>query len=172
MTRYVGYIAMSLDGFIADADGSVGWLDPFNEALAGDTGYAEFIGTIDALIMGRPTYEQVMGWGWPYETRAGYVLTTKPGFSGEHVVAAGDIETLRAALETNGHSNVWVMGGGETQRAALDARMFDRLRVFLMPILLGGGRPCFAPGKQHNLTFTGATQKPGGIMQLDYEIKE
>jgi dihydrofolate reductase len=170
---YVGYIAMSLDGFIADTNGSVEWLDPFNEALASDGtdgGYGDFIGSVDALIMGRPTYQQVMGWGWPYDARPGYVLTHDSTLTGDHIAAAGGIDTLRAAIETAGHTRVWVMGGGETQRAALDAGLFDTLQVFVMPTLLGNGLPCFAPGAQHNLTLTGSATKPGGILQIDYDI--
>ncbi|WP_167682783.1 dihydrofolate reductase family protein [Parasedimentitalea denitrificans] len=173
--KYVGYIAMSLDGFIADANGSVAWLDPFNKVLAsdgGDGGYGDFIAPIDALIMGRTTYQQVMGWGWPYEKRPSYVLTRNTGFTGDHIAAAGDINILRAAIEGAGHNNVWIMGGGETQRAALDAGLFDTLRVFIMPTLLGQGLPCFAPGKQHNLKLTSSEQKPGGILQIDYDIED
>nr|WP_254439344.1 dihydrofolate reductase family protein [Ruegeria arenilitoris] len=174
-TTYVGYIAMSLDGFIADKAGSVDWLNTFNDSLAsdgGDGGYGEFISEIDALIMGRTTYEQVLGWGWPYEGRVGYVLTRKTGYSGEHVASAGDINTLRGAIEDAGHRRVWVMGGGETQRAALDAGMFDTLRVFIMPTLLGRGLPCFAPGQQHYLELTDIARQPGGILQIDYSIKD
>lgn len=172
---YVGYIAMSLDGFIADAKGSVEWLDPFNAALgdAGeDGGYAAFIELVDALVMGRSTYEQVLGWGWPYGARAGYVLTRNPSFEGQHVSAAGDVEHLRAAIKANGHQHIWIMGGGEAQRAALDAGMFDTLSVFIMPTLLGQGLPCFAPGPQHNLTLTASRTLPGGILKLDYAIKD
>ncbi|WP_372580042.1 dihydrofolate reductase family protein [Ruegeria hyattellae] len=172
---YVGYIAMSLDSFIADAEGSVAWLDPFNEVASSngtDNGYGDFIEQIDALIVGRSTYEQVMGWGWPYDNRPCYVLTRKPGFSGEHVSSAGDIDELRNAIEADGHKRVWVMGGGETQRAALDASMFDSLRVFVMPVVLGGGLPCFAPGPQANLSLIESAQRPGGILQIDYEFKD
>lgn len=172
---YVGYIAMSLDGFIADANGSVEWLDPFNAVMgdAGDDGgYGEFIADIDALVMGRSTYEQVMGWGWPYEDRAGYVLTRRESFAGDHVTAAGNLDILRKAIKANGLHNVWIMGGGETQRAALDADMFETLRVFVMPTLLGGGLPSFANGAQHNLSLIASEQLSGGILQLDYSIKD
>ena len=171
---YVGYIAMSLDGFIADDQGSVAWLDPFNAALGegGSNDYADFIAPVDALIMGRTTYEQVLGWGWPYEDRAGYVLTRNEAFSGKHVNAAGDIKALRRAIDANGHRHIWVMGGGQTQRAALDAGMFSRLTLFVMPTLLGGGLPCFAEGKQHNMTLTASETLAGGILKLDYMIKD
>ena len=173
--RYVGYIAMSLDGFVADSAGSVGWLDPFNSALAeggGDGGYGEFIADVDALLVGRTTYEQVMGWGWPYEDRKGYVLTRAGGFTGEHVAAAGSIDHLRAAIEAADHKKVWIMGGGEAQRAALDAGMFHSIQLFIMPILLGGGAPMMAPGATRGLDLTAADRLPGGIMTLTYDFKE
>ena len=172
---YLGYIAMSLDGFIADTAGSVAWLDPFNAALADagdDGGYGDFIAGIDALLMGRKTYDQVTGWGWPYGERPGFVLTRDPGFAGDHVQAAGDIGMLQTAIETAGHQKVWVLGGGEAQRAALDTGLFDELRIFVMPTLLGGGRPLFTPGAQHNLALQGLTKRPGGIVELNYRIKD
>ena len=170
---FVGYIAMSLDGFIATTDGGVAWLDPFNALLGEDAGgYGDFIADIDALVMGRTTHEQVMGWGWPYETRAGYVLTRQQDFTGDHVAGAGPIETLRTQIEGAGHQRVWIMGGGQTQRAALDAGMFDSLSVFVMPVLLGDGLPCFTSGRQHNLSLDTSTPLPGGILKLDYTIKD
>jgi hypothetical protein len=73
------YIATSLDGFIAEPDGGVDWL--FTDD---DYGYTAFFGSVEALVMGRHTYEQVLGFGeWPYEDRPTYVLTrSAPG--GEH----------------------------------------------------------------------------------------
>ncbi len=175
--RYVGYIAQSLDGYIATPDGGVGWLDPFNAALAECScdegcGYNDFIEDVDAVLMGRSTYRQVMGWGWPYGDRAGYVLTHRHDYRGDHITAAGPIDGLRAAIEANGHQKIWIMGGGETQRAALDAGMFDAISVFVMPTLLGDGLPCFAKGIQRNVTLRNVAKQPGGILQLDYDFQE
>ena len=173
--EYVGFIAMSLDGFIADEAGGIGWLDPFNAALAeagSDGGYGAFLEGVDALLMGRLSYEQVLGWGWPYGDRPGYVLTGRHDVTGAHIKAAGCIGTLRDAIAAAGHRRVWVMGGGLAQRAALDAGLFNSLRVFVMPTILGGGRPLFAGGKQHNLHLTGCQTLAGGILQIDYDIKD
>ena len=64
------------------------------------------------------------------------------------------------------------MGGGKTQRAAMDAGLFDRISIFVMPTLLGRGLPCFAQGAQHNLNLTGSTQMAGGIVKLDYTFED
>lgn len=172
---YAGYIATSLDGFIADADGGVGWLDPFNAALqaAGqDGGYADFLAGVDALLMGRTTYAQVIGWGWPYGQTPAYVLTRRADFAGDHVAAAGDARALATAIERAGHRKVWVLGGGETQRAMLDAGLFNTLRVFIMPTVLGAGRPLFAPGPQRGMKTTACQQLAGGILQIDYSFED
>ncbi len=168
---YVGYIAMSLDAYIADRDGGVGWLDPFN-VEGEDHGYAEFIATVDALLVGRATYEQVIGWGWPYEGRSAYVATHNPDFDGAHVAASGTLAELDASIRAAGHARVWIMGGGQTQRAALDAGMFESLRVFVMPVILGGGIPLFSPGVPRRLALTGCTPRAGGVVELNYAIPE
>ena len=61
------FIATSIDGFIADEDGGIGWLDTIPEINTIDTGYADFIANIDALVMGRMTFEKVLSFGidWP-----------------------------------------------------------------------------------------------------------
>jgi dihydrofolate reductase len=167
----VGYIAMSLDGFIADRDGGVGWLDQFN--MDGeDHGYAEFIATVDALLVGRTSYEQVLGWGWPYGAVPAYVATHAGECSGEHVAAAGSLPELDAAIRAAGHRRVWVMGGGQIQRAALDAGMFESLRIFVMPLILGGGTPLFSAGVPRRLALAGCTPRAGGVVELNYAIPE
>ncbi|MFY0679649.1 MAG: dihydrofolate reductase [Thalassovita sp.] len=166
---------MSLDGYIATPDGSVAWLDPFNAALgaAGDDGgYGAFIAKIDAVLMGRKTYEQVMSWGWPYEARPAYVLTKDSALQGPHISAAGDIDALATAIAAAQHKSVWILGGGQAQRAALDAGLFDQLRVFVMPTILGAGRPLFSPGAQRNLELNDHRVRPGGILDLTYDIKD
>ena len=169
--EYLGYIAMSADGFIADREGGVGWLEQFG-VEGEDNGYGEFIAHVDALVSGRATYEQVMGWGWPYEERPAYVLTHEEGYTGEHVAAAGDMPKLDAAIREAGHRKVWVLGGGQAQRAALDAGMFDHLKLFIMPIILGGGIPLFSPGVSRRLTFVSITPRPAVILKIEYKIYE
>jgi len=146
--EYVGYVAMSLDGFIAEEDGGVGWLEQFDDTVPakGAGSYSDFIARIDALVMGRTTFEQVIGFGWPYGDLPCYVLTRDTGYSGEHVTAAGGIENLGAAIASAGHARVWVVGGGKTQRTALDAGMFDSAQVFVIADPSGQGHSTFRAG--------------------------
>ena len=94
-------------------------------------------------------------------TRADRVLIAK------NTPAGGSKTGLRAGQKT-----VWVMGGGKAQRLALDAGMFDSLCVFVMPVLPGSGRPCFAAGKHHNLNLVSSAELAGGILKIDYNIGE
>lgn len=70
------YIATSLDGFIAREDGSIDWLTEYENSPATDYGYSEFYASIGTVLMGRKTYEQVLGFGdWPYGEKNVYVFT-------------------------------------------------------------------------------------------------
>ena len=171
MSRFVGYIAMSLDGCIADADGGIGWLSDF--AVEGeDNGYAAFYETIDALIMGRSTYDVVAGFGdWPYPGKPSAVLTSRPVATerGDVFAAASPADAVARLKDAR---RVWVMGGGATQRAMLDAGFFDEIRVFVVPVILGGGPPLFTDGRRNKLRRTHTKEWPGGLVELAYEIEE
>lgn len=78
MTKFILYIATSLDGYIARVDGSIDWLLPPPEEIDEDEDYLKFYGSIDALVMGYTTYEQILGFGdWPYPSKLSYVLTSR-----------------------------------------------------------------------------------------------
>src|SRR5687768_2925831 len=81
MPRVKLYVATSLDGFIADRDGGVGWLPPPGEASSGgeDYGFAAFMDTVEAIVMGRRSYDQLPEFGpWPYGDRTAVVFTHRP----------------------------------------------------------------------------------------------
>jgi dihydrofolate reductase len=73
------YIATSVDGFIAREDGGISWLPGVGEAEAEDYGYREFIDSVDAIVMGRASYEMALSFGtWPYGEKPVVVLSTRP----------------------------------------------------------------------------------------------
>src|SRR5439155_6392434 len=107
------FVGTSLDGFIARLDGGLDWLP---EGGGEDHGYPEFLATVDALVIGRKTYETVLGFGaWPYGERPVFVLSSRPLASpptGARVERMeGDPVAIASALEARGVRHLYVDGG-------------------------------------------------------------
>ena len=171
MTRYVGYIAMSLDGRIADGDGEIGWLLEYGMPPEVKADYDAFYAGIDAIVMGRATYDWIgANHEWTYAGTATYVVTNRPFEPGRDdiIVVEPDYQALRRRIEAERHGNVWIMGGGIVQRTALEAGMFDHIRVFVIPVIVGSGPLIFADGPLHRLDLTGTRTWPGGAVELAY----
>lgn len=172
------YIATSLDGFIAREDGGLDWLAPAQSASAGadeaeDYGYTEFMKTVDAIVMGRHTYEKVLTFDpWPY-VKPVIVLTTRPlqqPSTGEAEVAAdsGDPLAVLDALAARGMRHVYVDGGVTIQRF-LQADAIDRLIISRLPILIGRGIPLFGSlGHDIRLKHVSTRSYPSGLVQTEY----
>ena len=145
MSRTVYYAAVSLDGFIATLDGGVAWLDPFNSP---DLGYEQFLAGVGAVVLGRATYEQALTFGpWPYPGRRGLVVTSRPISALPPEVRAVTLADLPAALRelrTSVDNDTWIVGGGQTAAACLDAGLIDELELYLVPRLLRDGIPLLA----------------------------
>jgi len=172
MTRFLGYIAMSLDARIADDAGSVDWLEPFNDP-ATDYGYKAFIAGVDVIVMGRKTYDFVADQPeWPYPGKRVIVMTSRDlGPLPDGVETRyPDYDALRAELLAGDDLTVWVSGGGITLRSALEAGMLDELRLFVMPVILGGGAMVFANGQPSPAKLADMTTWPGGIAELVYKF--
>lgn len=165
MTRFLGYVAASLDGRIADGAGGLGWLDR-HAAAGGDHGYGDFYAGIDALVMGRATFDTVRGFGdWPYPGKPAFVMTTRPMAPHPEAIAVPpDWVGLRARLA--GFGRVWMMGGGRLLAGALAAGMLDDLRLFVMPDVLGAGPAVFEGGMPAQARLTGRRDWPGGVTEL------
>ncbi len=140
------YIATSLDGFIARADGSLDWLGVPEENE--DYGFGAFMDSVDALAMGRNTFDAVMAMGeWPYGNKPTFVLTHRPldlPTSLTGLVEATELapRKLAAELDRREIERVYV-DGGETIRSFLDAGLVERLTITTIPVLLGAGIALF-----------------------------
>lgn len=169
MTIWHCMIAMSLDGLIARPDGSVDWLEPYPpEAFGVD----EFLASIDAIVMGRGTYDAVRAMGvWPYGTIPTVVLTSRPIEEAPESVEAhpGDAAALAALLESRGHKRVWIEGGGEVVRSFLNAGKLDVLEVAIIPIVLGDGIPLFPAGTPETVFTLTSSKTVMGALHLIYE---
>ena len=146
MTNYV-YIATSLDGFIATPDGGLDWLFEIPNPDQSDYGYSEFMGGIDAIVMGRNTFEKVLTFSdWPYNKPV-FVLSNSLTAVPEPIVAQaeivkGDIKSLVNQLHQGGYQNLYV-DGGKTIQSFLQADLIDEMIITRVPILLGSGLPLF-----------------------------
>lgn len=165
------FIAVSADGYIARPDGSVDWLKVV-EREGEDYGYQRFAGSVDALVMGRKTYDTVVGFGaWPFEGKRVVVLTHRPGPSlhgEEH--RAGPVRELAETLAAQGVRHVYV-DGGEVIRQFLAAGLIDDITLSLIPIVLGRGLRLFAGGEPEvPLVLEESRAYPSGLVQLRYRL--
>lgn len=144
------YCATSLDGFIAGPDDDLSWLGAPGPDLACDPGtvsFEEFMARTGAMLMGRRTFDVVMGFGgpWPYGDTPVLVASTRPLPAAPSTVSAccGPIEQLcERARQVAGHRGVYLDGGGVITQA-LEAGLVDELILTLMPVLLGRGVPLY-----------------------------
>ena len=142
------FIATSLDGFIADDKGAVDFLYKYPEPPGEDMGYYNFIASIDALLMGRKTFETVLGFGveWPY-TKPVYVWSSTiksipSNLIGKVHLVEGALSQVISQLHALNHFNLYI-DGGKTIQSFLNEDLIDEMTITTIPILLGGGIPLF-----------------------------
>jgi dihydrofolate reductase len=163
------YIATSVDGYIARSDGGLEWLARV-EAEGEDYGYAAFFAGVDALVIGRNTYDTVLGFGqWPYADKRCVVLTHRPADPRDGVeFFAGEPGLLLERLAQEGVRRVYV-DGGVVIRQFLVAGLIDELTLSVIPIVLGSGIRLFAGGEPElGLTLVKCHSWPTGLVQLRY----
>jgi len=167
------FIATSLDGYIARRDGGLDWLS-IVETPGEDYGYARFFADVDALILGRATYETVLAFpAWPYGDKRCVVLThgTFESRHGErfHAGAPGPLlEELHAA----GVRRIYV-DGGAVIRLFLREGLIDDVTLSIIPVLLGDGIPLFdslASVPTRRLRLASSQAFPSGLVQLRYDV--
>lgn len=173
MRKIILYIAMSLDGYIADESGGVGWLagDGSDEKNPGS--YPDFIKTIDTVLMGWKTYRQIVTElspdSWVYSGKTSYVLTHR------HLPPVGDIiftdksiGLLASELKNQEGKDIWICGGASLVNQMIDNALIDRYCISVIPVLLGEGIPLFHEhGRKNNLKLI-SSHSYNGIVDLVY----
>jgi dihydrofolate reductase len=168
-TRCSAYIATSIDGYIAREDGGLDWLGRV-EREGEDYGYAEHLASVDALVLGRGTYDVVRGFSeWPFAGKRVYVLTRRPfdPVRGE-IAIDGEVPRVVARLARDGIAHAYV-DGGIVIRQFLAAGMLAELTLSIVPIVLGSGIRLFAGDTgERALELISSRSFPGGLVQLRY----
>jgi len=174
MARVRLYVATSLDGFIADGDGSVDWLAPYDARFYG---YDSFLEEVGALIMGRRTFELInaVDEDWPYRGKPVFVLsshalgTTPVGVS---AASRGLRDALQQAAQLKA-KDIWIVGGAVTMQSALEDGLIDLIDVFLVPVLLGKGVTLLNDLRtRQTLVFDGMEAFPDGVVKLRYIVSK
>jgi len=172
------FIATSLDGFIARTDGKLDWLDAANATVpeGEDCGYHAFFESIDVLIMGRKTYEQVLSFGqWSYETKPVIVLSRNKIEIPEQLAqtvshSSESPKELCERLSKEGAKRLYIDGGVTIQRF-LAEELINDLTITVIPVILGRGIPLFGMLKKDiSLKHIATKTYDFGFVQLSYQV--
>ncbi len=171
MVRVVYYVASSIDGLIAPADGSLDWLSPFS-GTSEDHGYGDFYASVDALVVGARTYEQMLGFGeWPHQDRPVTVMSSRPlpTAGGGITVSPLDPSEVVEELVSAGHRRIWLMGGGALASSFAAVGLIDEYTISYLPVLLGSGTGLLGGhGAVRSLQFIDAETFGDGVVQCRY----
>lgn len=171
----IGYVflGLSVDGFIARPDGDLTWLLSRGEA-AEDAGYTPFVQSVDAILLGRSSYEAIAGEPeWEYHGKPVHVLSTTLATSIDPRVTAvhSEVPAAVASLLAAGHRRVYV-DGGQTVRAFLDAGQVAEMTLSQVPVLIGSGISLFGSLRADiDLEHVRTAVLPGGMVQTTYRVR-
>jgi|FLOH01.1.fsa_nt_gi dihydrofolate reductase len=178
--RITVFMAISLDGFIADVDGGVDWLNTMSEPDVGsneDYGFSALMGSVDALVMGRNTFDQVLKFhGWPYASLPVIVLSNRPSArtlpEGALVAyASGSPSELIAAWERQGIKHIY-LDGGQVVDDFLRVALIDEMILTQVPAILGNGLPLFKqPLDQDSWKLESTTAYKNGFVTRVFKYK-
>ena len=177
MRKTILYIAMSLDGYIADKNGSVDWLAGQDEETENEDTYSQFIKDIDTVVMGWNTYAQVRKElspeKWPYENLTSYIITHRNEESTEKIrfVRKDPCELITGLRKMQG-KNIWICGGAGIIQPLIKRNLIDEYHISIIPTILGDGIPLFGKRETEIQLQLKYTKTYNGITELAYEKRE
>lgn len=173
--KVILYISMSLDGYIATKDNSLEFLSMV-EQEGEDYGYNDFIKYVDAVIIGRKTYDKViaMGYEYPHTDKDVYILTrsTNPSI-GNFKYYSDDLSQLVNDLKNQPGKNIYCDGGAEIANELIKNDLVDEYIISVIPILLGDGIRLFKNGRpEQELQLISTKHFDKGLAQLHYKRRD
>lgn len=176
MARIVGYMGVSLDGFIAGPNESLDWLYKHGGVDYGEYDHRRFIKGIGTLVWGRATYDWVrreVPGKWDYADHDSIVVTSHPLPDPPPRVAAwpGGVDALISHLRDQEGQDVWIVGGGKLQSAFIDRHALDYLELYVVPYLVGEGIRLW-PGSKvpQRLELDDVRHIERGVVRLAYRL--
>ncbi|SEM89500.1 dihydrofolate reductase family protein [Lihuaxuella thermophila] len=171
--KVVVYIAMSLDGYIARENGEIDWLLENSPSDPGEYGYDDFYKTIDTVIMGKATYDQLpeLSDTFPYSDKKCYVFSRTATGRNEHAEFVNEeVGVFLSKLKQQPGGNIWLVGGGELIKDFIEAGAIDEWMIGVIPVLIGKGIPLFKPnGREDRLKLKNHFRFADCVM-LHYEV--
>lgn len=173
MRKVILYIAMSLDGYIADKNGGVDWLSGQDAEEADEGTYSEFVQGIDTVVMGWNTYAQVKTELspeiWPYEELTSYVIIHRNEKSTDNIKFVGEEPCeLIARLKEMSGKDIWICGGSSIIQPLICENLIDEYRVSVIPTILGNGISLFGNRETELQLRLKETKMYNGIVELVY----
>jgi dihydrofolate reductase len=176
VTRTQYFVAASVDGFIADADGRLDWLFQFNDVDGLTAHYEAFLAGVGALAMGAATYEFLLATGhpWPYAGLPTWIFThrARPGVEGADLrFTDDDVGAVHEAMvRAAAGKHVWLVGGGNLVAQFARRGLLDELLLTVVPVVLGSGAPLLPAAVAGPLDLTDVTRFPRGLVELRYAL--
>jgi dihydrofolate reductase len=168
MRKVILGLAVSLDGYIEGPNGEYDWC--FTDQ---DYGMTDFFKRIDAIFIGRKTYEMALtmgeaGGGFP-ELKEYIFSTTLDKVKEGAILVKGDIKEEVFKIKNQPGKDIWLFGGGELTSSLMNLGLVDEIGLALHPVLLGGGKPLFSNIKDRiNLTLVDTKTYSTGLVALTY----
>ena len=174
MGKIVLYLAMSVDGYLADEQGGVDWLVGDDSEPDAPGSYPAFLDTVDAIVMGWTTYHQLVTElspdSWPYEGRSCYVVTHRQEENRKDISFwNGELTALTDKLKGAYEGNVWICGGASVAGQLLKEGHIDQLWLSIIPTVLGKGVRLFPELPQKLPLKLVGIEHWNGIVDLVYE---
>lgn len=174
MRKIVVYIAMSLDGYIADKEGRVNWLSGDHTEADNMGSYEMFIDTVDTVVMGYKTYHQIVTelspTEWPYKNQQTYVMTHRKFKDNNHIIFTNEtIANLCKQWNGVNGKNIWLCGGANLIRQFHEKELVDKYYITVIPTILGGGTRLFDNSVRETKLQLLYTKQYNGIVDLVYE---
>ncbi|MEM8621715.1 MAG: dihydrofolate reductase family protein [Actinomycetota bacterium] len=169
-TDVVASLAVTLDGYVCRPDGAVDYLDRYP---LDDFDFSAWADRVGALVMGRASYEQTVGWGWTWGDRPTLVLTSSvdlpvPDGADITFVAAPTAAAI-TDFQDRTDKRTWVFGGGQVVTAALNGGVVDTLDITIVPEAIGDGIPLFTGPFSGPMRPLLATPFSNGALRLVYD---
>jgi len=170
--KVILYIAMSLDGYIAKPNDDLSFLSVVQQE-GEDYGYADFIKSVDTVILGRKTYDWILTQvpEFPHADKDSYIITRTPQpAKGNISFYTGDLKELVLRLKSEQGKNIFIDGGAEIVNELLKQKLIDEFIISIIPILIGNGTKLFKDGRpEQTLKFVDAKKFDTGLLQVHYK---